>query len=191
MRRAALAITALFLVSLSARVWPEDHTKVFLVGTYLGNEMQPDGDNQNAAAMHRTYYVRTDEGTWTLVSFSGVDDMISHTMSWAPIHMKNDRANLLDNMKHGDKFAFRVEADHRIGATKTSFHVYIPRVDDPKKEDKFDAEFTPIPTPASAQAPAPTDNVKAMCEAHRFSPEQEQQYCGTAQALPVSQPTKN
>jgi hypothetical protein len=190
MRRAALAIAALLLVSLSTRVWSEDHPKIFLVGMYLGNEMQPDGDNENVAAMHRTYYVRTDEGTWALVSFSGVDDMISHTISWAPVHLKNDHANALDNLKHGDKFAFRVEADHRIGATKTSFHVYIPRVDDPKKEDKFDAEFTPIPTPAAA-APATTDNVKAMCDAHRFTPEQEKQYCGAAQELPVSQSTKN
>jgi hypothetical protein len=33
--------------------------------------------------------------------------------------------------------------------------------------------------------------VKAMCDAHRFTPEQEKQYCGTAQELPVDQPTKN
>jgi hypothetical protein len=190
MRRVGLFFAALLLVSQSGRVVSEDHAKVFLVGTYLGNEMQPDGDDQNAAAMHRTYYVRTDEGTWTLVSFSGVDNLISHSLSWSPIHPKGEHANTLDNLKHGDKFAFRVEADHRIGATKTSFHVYIPRADDPKKEDKFDAEFTPIPTPAAA-APLQTDNVKAMCDAHRFSPEQEKQYCGAPQELPVNQPTKN
>lgn len=190
MRHASLAIAALLLVSQAARVLPEDHTKVFLIGTYLGNEMQPDGAEQNAAAMHRTYYVRTEEGTWSLVSFSGVDDMLSHTLSWAPIHQKSERASSLDNLKRGDRFAFRIEADHRIGATRTSFHVYIPRADDPKKEDKFDAEFTPVPTPAAA-APVQTDNVKAMCEAHRFSPDQEKQYCGAPQALPVDQPTKN
>lgn len=190
MRHASLAIAALLLVSQAARVSPEDHAKVFLIGTYIGNEMQPDADNQNVAAMHRTYYVRSDEGTWSLVSFTGVDDMLSHTLSWAPIHLKNERANTLDNLRHGDRFAFRVEADHRLGATKTSFHVYIPRADDPKKEDKFDAEFTPVPTPVAA-APAPTDNVKAMCEAHRFSPEQEKQYCGAPQELPVSESTKN
>lgn len=190
MRRASLAIAALLLVPQAARVSCEDHAKIFLIGTYLGNEMQPDGDNQNAAAMHRTYYVRSDEGTWSLVTFSGVDDMLAHSLSWSPIHPKTEHANTLDSLKHGDRFAFRVEQDRRLGATKTSFHVYIPRADDPKKEDKFDAEFTPIPTPVAA-APAPTDNVKAMCEAHRFSPDQEKQYCETAQELPVSQSTKN
>jgi hypothetical protein len=189
MRIVGIAVAALLLVSLSARTSAEDRPKVFLVGIYLGDEMQPDGDSENAAAMHRTYYVRTNEGTWSLVSYNEAADMMAHTLGWTPLHLKNEKANMLDGLKHGDKFAFRVEADHRIGATKTSFHAYIPRSDDPKKEDKFDAEFTPIPTPVAA--PAPTDNVKAMCEAHRFSPDQERQYCGTAQELPVDQPTKN
>jgi imidazolonepropionase-like amidohydrolase len=111
-------------------------------------------------------------------------------MGLTTIHFRQERPNLLDNLKRGDRFAFRIEADHRIGATKTSFHAYVPRADDPRKEDKFDAEFTPIPAPDTTAA-APVDNVKAMCDAHRFSPEQEKQYCGTAQELPVDQPTKN
>jgi len=190
MRHACLALAALLILSQTLRMRAEDRPKVFLVGIYLGNEMQPDGDNQNAAAMHRTYYVRTDEGTWSLVSYNEAADMMAHTLGWTPLHLKNERPNLLDGLKHGDKFAFRVEADHRIGATKTSFHVYIPRADDPRKEDKFDADFTPVPAPAAA-APVQTDNVKAMCEEHRFSPDQEQQFCGSQQALPVNQPTKN
>lgn len=190
MRSAGLAIAALLLVSQSARVSPQDRAKPFLVGTYIGNEMQPDGDSQSASAMHRTYYVRTDDGTWSLVTFTDVGDALAHSMGLTSIHFKQERSNLLDNLKHGDRFAFRFEADRRIGATSTSFHVYIPRADDPKKEDKFDAEFTPIPAPATA-AQSATDNVKAMCDAHRFTPEQEKQYCGTAQELPVDQPTKN
>jgi hypothetical protein len=190
MRTAGLAIAALLLVSQSARIFPQDHTKTFLIGTYIGNEMQPDGDNQNAAAMHRTYYIRTSEGTWSLATFTDAGDAIAHNIGLSSIHFKSDRPNLLDGLKRGDRFAFRVEADHRIGATKTSFHAYVPRADDPKKEDKFDAEFTPIPT-AAAAAPVTTDNVKAMCDAHRFSPEQEKQYCGGAQELPVSDSTKN
>jgi hypothetical protein len=194
MRTAGLAIAALLLVSQSARVLPQDRAKPFLIGIYLGNEMQPDGDSENAAAMHRTYYIRTDEGTWSLVVWTDAGDALAHDVGLTSIHFKQDRPNLLDSLKHGDRFAFRVEADRRAGATKTSYHAYVPRADDPKKEDKFDAELTPIPTPATA-ASASTDNVKAMCDAHRFAPEQEKQYCGTAldlpQELPVNQTTKN
>jgi hypothetical protein len=194
MRNAGLAIAALLLVSQSARTLPQDHAKAFLIGTYLGNEMQPDGDSQNAAAMHRTYYIRTSDGTWSLVTWTDAGDALAHDIGLNSIHFKPDRPNLLDSLKHGDRFAFRVESDRRIGATKTSYHAYVPRADDPKKEDKFDAEFTPIPTPVAA-APAPTDNVRAMCDAHRFTPEQEKQYCATVQELPrelpVDQPTKN
>jgi hypothetical protein len=177
MKRAGLVAAALLLIAQSVRVSSEDHTKVFLMGTYLGNEMQPDGADPNAAAMHRTYYVRTDEGTWALVSYTDPADSLVHNIGLAQVHFRSEKPNLLDSLKHGDKFAFRAEPDRRIGATKTSFHVYVPRADDPKKEDKFDADFTPIPAPVAA--PAPTDNVKAMCEAHRFSPEQEKQYCAS------------
>jgi hypothetical protein len=187
MRTSGLAIAALLLVSQSARVFSQDHTKSFLIGTYIGIEMQPDGDN---STLHRTYYIRTEDGTWSLVIFTDAGDALAHNIGLNSIHFKSDRPNLLDGLKRGDRFAFRVEADHRLGATKTSFHAYVPRADDPKKEDKFDAEFTPIPTPTAA-APAPTDNVKAMCDAHRFSPEQEKQYCGSAQEVPVSDSTKN
>jgi len=188
MRRAGFAL-ALLLISQSIRIPAEDRPKLFLIGTYLGNEMQPDGDNQNAAAMHRTYYVRTDEGTWSLVSFNEAADLMAHTLRWTPLPLKNEKPNFLDNLKHGEKFTFRVEADHRLGATKTSFHVYVPHADDPRKEDKFDANFTPLPTPAVA--PAQTDNVKAMCESHRFPASEQQQFCGAQQGLPVSQPAKN
>jgi hypothetical protein len=188
MRRAAPVLAALLLVSQSVRTRGEDRPKVFLIGMYLGNEMQPDGDNENAAAMHRTYYVRTGEGTWSLVSYNEAADLMAHTLKWTPLPLKNQKANFLDSLKHGDKFTFRVEADHSPGAAKTSFHVYIPRADDPNKEDRFDADFTPVPAPA---APVQTGNVKAMCEAHRFPADQEKQLCGMQQALPVNQATKN
>jgi hypothetical protein len=148
-----------------------------MMGTYLGNEMQPDGTNGTSSTLHRTYYVRTDDGTWSLVFAAETGDILSHVRLSSSRH-KNDQPNLLDSLKHGDKFAFRAESDHAKGATKTSYHVYIPRADDPKKEDKFDAEFTPTPTPAAAPAPAPNDNIKAMCDSHRFTAEQERQFCG-------------
>jgi hypothetical protein len=175
------------LISQSARTLSEDRAKVFLIGTYLGDEMQPDGTNGTGSTLHRTYYVRTDDGTWSLVTYADGGDMLAHTLAVMPVHFRSERPNLLDTLKHGEKFAFRAEPDRRIGATKNSFHVYIPRADDPKKEDKFDADFTPITVPAQA----PTDNVKAMCDAHRFTPDQEKQYCGNQPALPADQPTNN
>lgn len=172
MRNAGLALAALLLFSQSVRTPSEDRSRAFLIGTYLGDEMRPDADS----ALHRTYYVRTEDGTWALVSYTDPADSLVHNIGLAQMHFRSDRPNLLDSLKHGEKFAFRVEPDHRIGATKNSFHVYIPRADDPKREDKFDADFTPIPVPNAA--PSPTDNVKAMCQAHRFTPDQEKQYCG-------------
>jgi hypothetical protein len=174
MRYAGLAFAAFLLVSQSVSVCPEDRAKIYLIGTYLGNEMQPDGTNGTGSTLHRTYYIRTDDGTWSLVSYSEAGDVLAHSMGWTPMHFRSERPNTLDSLRHGDKFAFRAESDHRLGATKTSFHVYIPRADDPKKEDKFDADFTPVAVPP----PASTDNVRAMCDAHRFTPEQEKQYCG-------------
>jgi hypothetical protein len=189
MRNAGFAISVFLLMVLPLAAPAEDHAKVFLIGTYLGDEMQPDGTNGTGSTLHRTYFVRTEEGTWSLVTWADGGDILAHTMNMMPTRFKSDRPNLLDGLKHGDRFAFRAEPDHRIGAGRSSFHVYIPRADDPKKEDKFDADFTPIPTPAAAAAS--TDNVKAMCDAHRFTPEQDKQYCGNPQALPVDQATKN
>jgi hypothetical protein len=189
MRSACLAVAALVLLAESIPMGAEDHSKVLLMGTYLGNEMQPDADNENAAAMHRTYYVRTEEGTWSLVSYNQAADLMAHTLGWTPLHLKNDKPNFLDSLKRGDRFTFRVEADHRVGAAKTSFYVYIPRADDSRKEDRFDGDFTPKPAPAVA--PVRSDSVKAMCEAQRLSPGQEKQYCAPPQALPVNQTTQN
>jgi len=177
MRYAGLALAAFLFISQPTRTPSEDRGKTFLIGTYLGYEMQDGDTNGTGATMHRTYYVRTDDGTWSLVSFAGAAAMMEHTNGWAPGHSKTEKSNLLDSLKHGEKFAFRVEPDHRIGATKNSYHVFIPQAEDPKKEDKFDAELTPIPNQDAAQPP--TDNVKAMCDAHRFTPEQEKQYCAS------------
>ena len=61
------------------------------------------------------------------------------------------------------------------------FHVYsiihIPYADNPKKEVGFYAvNFIPNNPPPPPPAPK-TDNIKAMCDAHRLSPDQEKQFC--------------
>lgn len=174
MRPFVLTLSAFLLIAQPLRMSPEDRAKSFLIGTYLGDEMQPDGTNGTGTTMHHTYYVRTEDGTWSLVSYSDAADVLAHRVGITPVHFRAEHPILFDNLKHGEKFAFRAEPDRRLGATKTSYHVYVPRADDPKKEDKFDAEFMP----SGPREPEPTDNVRAMCAAHRFSPEQEKQYCG-------------
>ena len=176
MKRAALVLSALLLLTQPLHMLAADHAKDFVIGTYLGEEMQPDGTNGTSTTMHRTYFVRTNTGTWSLVCASDLADAMAQRVGLATVPFRKDHALLFDNLKHGDKFAFRSEPDRRIGASSTSYHVYIPRADEPKKEDKFDAEFTPVAPPLPEAAA--NDNIRAMCEEHRFSPDQERQYCG-------------
>ena len=150
----------------------EDRT-IVLVGTYLGNEMRPDSAAPDTSPLHRTYYIRTEEGTWSLVSSGDVVDVLAHTLTTASGHIASDRPNLLDKLNRWEKFAFRAEPDHRIGGTRNSFLVYIPRTDDPKKEDRFEADFMPNPAPGSASA----SNVNPACGEHPLTHEREPAGC--------------
>jgi len=96
MRRAGFALAALLFISQPIRTLSEDRGKTYLIGTYLGYEMQDGDTNGTGATMHRTYYVRTDDGTWTLVSFAGATAMMEHTIGWAPGQPKTEKSNLLD-----------------------------------------------------------------------------------------------
>lgn len=167
-----------------------DHTTKYEVGSLLGDRIRADGTYSSdvycgegtvytctgSAGFNafRIYDVQTDEGTWHLVTEREAGDVTVRQFGMTPMHIKSEKPNLLDSLKPGDRVAFRTEKDHRIGA-KGSFHVFIPRADDPKKEEKFEGWFTPKNPPV--EQPKPTDNVKAMCESHRFSPEDEKKYC--------------
>ena len=190
-----LVIMALFVAG-SAIAQTAD--KQYQVGSYLGNQMLADGTYTNnthcgsgedytctgSAGFNSFvgYYVRTDEGVWLLLTDRQNNDISLRQMGMTPAHVKAEKPNLLDSLKPGDKVAFRLEKDRRLGA-KGSFHVFIPRADDPKKEEKFEGLLTPKTVPA-AEAPKPTDNIKAMCDAHRFSPDDEKKYC--TEAAPVA-----
>jgi len=144
MKHAGLVLAASLLVSQSVRMPSEDRGSVSLIGTYLGNELRPDNANPYSSPLRRTYYVRTEEGTWSLVSSSDVvDAVVARTMALAPGHARTDRSNLLDSLRRWEKFTFRAEPDRRAGVAKNAFLVYIPRADDPRKEDRFEADFTP------------------------------------------------
>jgi hypothetical protein len=174
MNKIGLALAAILLLSQTVRMSSEDRTKTFLVGTYLGDEMRPDSVNPDGSPLHRTYYVRTQEGTWSLVSDPESGVALAHGLPMTSGHTRGVRPNLLDSLKRWDKLTFRVEPDRRVGDVKNAFLVYVPRANDPTKEDRFDADFTPRADVAGESA----DNVKAMCDAHRFAPEQQKQYCG-------------
>lgn len=149
MRNAGLAFVALLLVSQSARMPSEDRGSVSLVGTYLGDEIRPDNANPYSSPLRHTYYVRTQEGTWSLVSSSDiVGVVVARAVALTPGHARGDKSNLLDSLKRWQKFSFRAEPDRRSGVAKNAFLVYIPRTDDPRKEDRFEADFTPSTTRA-------------------------------------------
>jgi hypothetical protein len=191
----ALVIMALFV---SGSAIAQTAGKQYQVGLYLGNQMLADGTYTNnihcgsgedytctgSAGFNSFvgYYVRTDEGVWLLLTDRQSNDITVRQMGMTPMHGKAEKPNLLDSLKAGDKVAFRIEKDHRLGA-KGSFHVFIPRADDPKKEEKFEGTLTHKTAPA-AEAPKPTDNIKAMCDAHRFSPDDEKKYC--TESAPVA-----
>jgi hypothetical protein len=190
-----LVIMALFFAGMAIA---QTADKQYQVGSYLGNQMLADGTYTNnihcgsgedytctgSAGFNsfRGYYVRTDEGVWLLLTDRQSNDITARQMGMTPMHVKAEKPNLFDSLKPGDKVAFRIEKDHRLGA-KGSFHVFVPRADDPKKEEKFEGVLTPKSAPA-AEARKPTDNIKAMCDAHRFSPDDEKKYC--TEAAPVA-----
>ncbi len=186
--RLLLAVILLFMICMP--VGAEDHPPKYEIGSLLRNQVQPDGTySSNIYCGEGTFYtctgsagfntvriydVRTDEGTWHLITDRQANDVTLRQLGQTPMHSKSEKPNLLDSLKAGDKVVFRTEKDHRIGA-KGHFHVFIPRADDPKKEEKFEGWFTPKNLPV--EPPKPTDNVKAMCDAHRFSPDDEKKYC--------------
>lgn len=174
MKHAGVALAALLMVSQSVRLASEDRTSIPLVGTYLGSEMRPDSARSDTSPLHRTYYIRTEEGTWSLVSSSDIVDALARTVTTVPGHAKSDRSNLLDTLKRWEKFAFRADPDRRAGSTRNSFIVYIPRTDDPRKEDRFEAGFTPSP----AHPPAQASNGVTGCGEHLLGPGLKSQNCG-------------
>jgi deoxyribose-phosphate aldolase len=78
---------------------------------------------------------------------------------------------------------FRVERHKKIGGTEID--IFIPRSDNPDKEEKFISRF--IPALAPAVAVKPTDNIKAMCESGKLTPEQKTQLCQPAPATEQEQ----
>jgi hypothetical protein len=106
------------------------------------------------------------------------EDVRISKASGDPVHFKKEKPNLLDALKPGDRVMFRVEYHRKLDGTEKD--VFIPKADDPNKEEKFIGTFTPALAPMQ---PKPSlDNVRAMCDAHKLSPELEKQLCDSTTA---------
>lgn len=173
----------LMVLFLATVVTTKAGEKEYQVGVFLGNRILPDatytsevhcdglGSCTGSGGLNalRHYYVKTDEGTWDLVTEYQAESQSARSLGMSgPIHLRSEKPNLLDRLKPGDKFAFRAAKDHRIGAKKNYYHVYIPRADNPSKEDKF---FGLRPNALPPEPVKPTNNIKALCDAGKLSGE--------------------
>jgi hypothetical protein len=166
--------------------------KDYQIGTYLGRGSAADGTYTND--VHCTdkalggftcsgdsgfnyvslYRVKTEDGVWVLETYRQATDTMARKWVGEAVHFKSEKPNLLDALKPGDRVLFRVQRVKKLNGT--DIDIYIPRADDPnKKEEKFIGSFTPSVAPPVALKP--TDNVKAMCESGKLTPEQHAKLC--------------
>jgi hypothetical protein len=203
--RAILALSLAIGLSLAAVTNAGDKKKEYQVGSFMGDTVQADGTyTSNVQCLgdstvtckgssgfngYRVYFVKTDEGTWQFIPKVEADDStFRQVMGQEPVHFKKEKPNLLENLKPGDKVAFRIERDHRLGGGK-SCYVFIPHADDPSKEDKFVGFIVEPPKPV---APKSTNNVTALCDAGKLSGAVCEKPAPTAGvSKPSEQPTSN
>ncbi len=121
------------------------------------------------------YRIDAADGTWYVETMRQSQDSMLRGLGMTPTHLKAEKANPLDGLKNGDKVMFRLEQHHKLNGTETD--MYIPSADNPKKEVKFVTRFVPKVSVRQPQPNKPTDNVKAMCDSGRLSPELQKQYC--------------
>lgn len=144
----------------------------------IGGTVCSGGVNVNTVTIYR---VKVDDGVWSLeTNQQATDATMRRLLNEEPLHFKKEKENPLDFLKNGDKVLFRVERHKKIGGTEID--IFIPFADKPDKEAKFIASFVPfIPSTAPARPARPTDNVQAMCNAHKLSPELEKKFCSSTE----------
>ena len=186
---------AIFVISTTAIV-AKDKSGMYQLGTYTTANLAQDGTttnnihcgdgsiggtvcsggvNVNAVTI---YTIKVDDGIWSLETDRQAGDaMTRRVLGEEPLHLKAEKQNLLDLLKNGDKVLFRIEKHKKLLGTEID--IFVPFADRPNKEAKFVATF--VPYVKSAQPTIPTDNVRAMCDAHKLSPELEKKFCTTSQ----------
>src|SRR5260370_6907098 len=197
----ASAIVFLSL-ALDGSAFAKDHSNDYRVGTFVSATAVADGTITNTLHGDGTtvagdgyanhvgvYRIKVADGTWFVTTLSQAQDSMLRGMGMTPEHFKSEKANPLDGLKNGDKVLFRLHERRYLNGKFTL--MAIPYADNPKKEVEFSTRFEPDVAPSKPERP--TDNVKAMCDAHKLSPELEKQLCvaptpSTAAEAPTSPP---
>ena len=177
---------SLFLLFAASTFANNDHAADYKLGKFESRAVVDDGtltntvhgDGTTIAGSVRSNYVvvykiAVADGTWSLVTMTEAGDAMIRRLGMTPQHFKSEKANPLDALKSGDKVLFRVEQHRKLNGVDTD--VYIPFADNPKREFAFVGTFEPSHPATTPEKPS--DNVKAMCDAHKLSPELEKQYC--------------
>jgi hypothetical protein len=192
-KNVSLLVFASFLL-FAASSQAKNNSNSYQVGTFVSASALADGtitdtlhgDGTTVAGgvyanQVGVYTIKVANGTWFVTTLTQTQDSMLRGMGMTPLHFKSEKANPLDGLKSGDKVMFRLHERHYLNGKVTL--MAIPYADNPNKEVEFSTRFEAdvvAPTPTK-----PTDNVKAMCDAHKLSAELEQQLCA-----PVSLPTE-
>jgi hypothetical protein len=188
MRYMGLFILILASFPAVAQQSKKNKSDTYQLGSYLGFENVADGtmtDNFHCGSPSlgpttcsggarlngvAVYQIQVADGVWHVETMRQSMDTTMRQIGMTPSHFKAEKENPLDLLKIDDKVIFRVEK-----VRKNTF-VFVPFANNPNKEERFIGFFHPSAVPA-AQPKPPSDNVKAMCEAHKLSPELEKQLC--------------
>lgn len=189
------------LVAYGSMAYANDKSSSYQLGTYITSSAVADGtitDNFNCGDPSVTgttvcsggvadnqvmiYRIRVAQGIWSLETYrQASDSAVRKTFGDQPSHLKHEKENPLDFLKNGDRVMFRVETHKKLLGVETD--IFVPFADNPNKETKFVGTFFPYIVP---EKPRPqSDNVRAMCDAHKLSPELEKQFC-THPVVPVA-----
>jgi hypothetical protein len=185
-------LAALNLLNGTGTAFAKDHSAEYQMGTYLSSTAVEDGTTTNTlhgdgtttagavfANQIAIYKIRVADGIWSLNTYTQNKDSMIREMGMTPMHFKSEKSNPLDVLRSGDRVLFRMEKHRLLNGVETS--IYIPFADNPEKEFRFIGYFAST-APAAPQPAKATDNVSAMCAAHKLSAELEAQYCGSPAA---------
>jgi hypothetical protein len=189
------ALIASILICGGLHVSARDHSADYQMGTFISSTVATDGtitstlhgDGTTTAGsifanQIAVYTIRVGDGIWSLNTYTQNKDSMIRSMGMTPMHLKAEKNNPLDILRGGDKILFRVEKHHLLNGVETS--IFIPFANNPDKEFRFIGYFssstTGVPQPAEK-----SDNVKAMCDAHKLSADLERQFCGTSASSPA------